>query len=963
MTPPKILTVLIAFVLAADVSQAVSGTWLAAPTSDNWNTAANWDPSNPGSGTDITNIGSTDIATFSAASSITTINLGAARSLGGFTFDTAAASAYTIAGGAATNRFLLTRGMTSQITSTVTNPQVISTRVRIAAGITGADSRYTLQNDATTTAATFILSGELLNIASAPAALVLRGSNTGSNMISGAIGELNALSGLSLTKEDAGTWILAASNSYTRGTVINNGLLTVATNDALGTGPVTMTNGSLLAQDGVTVENAITVGVAAGVATNFSPVALAGWNMNGLAVNASTAAVTTAASGVTGQSMDRGTGVTNGAVANALGGAGWNFTTAADSISNNSFITFGLAASSTNSVLRLSTLAPFFYRSSSSGPTNATLQYSTDGGASFTDLFTTNGYTRNITDGTFDPIDVSSAGTILQNVGTNGVVFRWVNFGATSGGGTFYVRNGSGNDDLVINGEVGTIVSNTVSGTGIVGTGEAVSATFSGDVTINNTATLTAATNGTATFSGAIGGAGSLVKGGTGTVTLSASNSYAGGTTVGTGMLTIANNNALGTGLVTINGGGLANSSGAGRTIPNNVLFGGNATLGGAPGGASLTINGTTDLGGAVRTLAMSNSITFAGVVTNGGLIVNASAGSRRLTFAAATNGFTGGLTINGGALQIGNGGTTGTLLGLGTLSNNAAQLAFSRSDNIAQNDVYPAGPIGGTISLAQLGTGTLTLNAAHTYTGNTAIINGTLLLATNGSLTFKIGGAGTNNGLIGTGTTVINGSFVFDLSTASTDTNSTWTIVADTLANSYGTNFFVSGFSGTVGGNWTNTTNGVRYVFAQPTGVLSVQPTSGVTPYNAWVTYWQGVNPGFTNTAATGDPDGDLFDNNMEFAFDGNPMVGNGAFLTATKVGTNAVFNFVARKDPPGGATYAVQRATNLAAGPWTNAPVTVSNSVNQSGLNIPADYERKEFVVPATGVDFYRVLATVAP
>ena len=100
-----------------------------------------------------------------------------------------------------------------------------------------------------------------------------------------------------------------------------------------------------------------------------------------------------------------------------------------------------------------------------------------------------------------------------------------------------------------------------------------------------------------------------------------------------------------------------------------------------------------------------------------------------------------------------------------------------------------------------------------------------------------------------------------------------------------------------------------------------------------------------------------------MEFAFDGNPAVGSPALLTAVKACTNAIFNYAARKNPPGGATYQVKTTTNLATGPWTNSPVTVSNSANQAGLNIPADYERKEFVVPATGTDFYRVEATIEP
>jgi autotransporter-associated beta strand protein len=961
MTPLNFTAAIIGFALVTSASHAASGTWLAVPTSDNWNTAANWDPSNPGTGNDITNAGSTDIATFSADSTITTINLGAARSLGGFYFDTTSASAYAIAGGVTTNRFLLTRGMTSQITATVTNTQTLATRLRIAAGIVGTESIYTFQNDAASSDAAFVMSGEILNLASTAAAMILRGSNTGTNTVSGAIGEFDALSALSLIKEDDGSWILSGSNTYTRGTWINNGLLTVANKDALGSGAVTITNGSLLARDGVTNTNAITVGVAAGFATNWAPSKLAGWNMAGVNSNTPSLAPSTLPAGVTGVDMLRGSGVTASA-APGFGGSGWFFPDAASSIASNRFLTFGLSASDPNTILRFSSLSPFYYSASGAGPTNATLQFSTNGGTSFADVFTTNGFARTNA-GLFAPIDVSAGGTVLQSVGTNGVIFRWVNFGASTNAGNFVIRDGlSASDDLVLNGEIGTIVSNAVSGTGTIGIGQAGAARFRGDMTINSTATLTASADGTATFSGAIGGAGALLKGGTGRVTLTESNSYSGGTTVGTGMLTIADDNALGTGLVTINGGTLANSSGAGKTIPNNLVFRGNATMGGAPGGASLTINGTTDLGGATRTIAMSNSVNFAGPVINGNLVVNASAGNKRLTFSSSTN-FTGGLAINGGILEIGNGGTTGSLIA-SSVTNNAAQLVFNRSDNIAQNTVYPASPItGASLRLTQLGAGTLTLNAANTYTGNTTISNGTLVLATNGSMVFKIEDSGTNNGLIGTGTSVIAGSFIFDLSTASTNTNSTWIIVANTLSNSYGTNFFVSGFSGVAGGNWTNTTNGVSYVFAQPTGMLSVQPTGGVVPYFSWVSYWQGVDPGFTNTALAADPDGDGFNNSLEFSFDGNPTVGTPALLSATRVGNNALFRYVVRKDPPGGATYEVQKSVNLTNGVWTDAGVAVSDSPDQTGINIPADYVRKEFSVPATGAGFYRVKATVVP
>ena len=56
------------------------------------------------------------------------------------------------------------------------------------------------------------------------------------------------------------------------------------------------------------------------------------------------------------------------------------------------------------------------------------------------------------------------------------------------------------------------------------------------------------------------------------------------------------------------------------------------------------------------------------------------------------------------------------------------------------------------------------------------------------------------------------------------------------------------------------------------------------------------------------------------------------------------------------------MQSAANLATGPWTNAPVTVTNSADTNNINLPADYTRKEFTVPASGSRFYRVRATLA-
>ena len=269
-------------------------------------------------------------------------------------------------------------------------------------------------------------------------------------------------------------------------------------------------------------------------------------------------------------------------------------------------MTFGLSASSNNTVLRLTTLDPFLYRSSSSGPTNATLQYSLNGGSSFTDLFTTNGFVRDTTTGAYSAIDLSLGGTVLTNVGTNGVVFRWVNYGASAGTGTWYLRNGNATgDDLVVNGQVGTITSTPATGSGTLGIGEAGTATFSGNIVNNNAATLTAASGGTATFSGGISGLGSVSKTGLGTVAFSgaSANTYTGTTTVSEGTLELSKTSGVNAiaGNVTVNSGAtlLLSSSDNVANTSAVTLSGGTISRG---NGVSETFGALT-LGGAGGTL------------------------------------------------------------------------------------------------------------------------------------------------------------------------------------------------------------------------------------------------------------------------------------------------------------------------------------------------------------------------
>ena len=98
----------------------------------------------------------------------------------------------------------------------------------------------------------------------------------------------------------------------------------------------------------------------------------------------------------------------------------------------------------------------------------------------------------------------------------------------------------------------------------------------------------------------------------------------------------------------------------------------------------------------------------------SGASLVKVGAGT--LTLSGA-NTYTGGTTITAGTLQLGNGGTTGSILG--DVVNNAT-LAFNRS-NAYQFD----GAISGSGAVQQIGAGTTTLTAVNTYAGATTISAG----------------------------------------------------------------------------------------------------------------------------------------------------------------------------------------------------------------------------------------------
>jgi outer membrane autotransporter protein len=268
----------------------------------------------------------------------------------------------------------------------------------------------------------------------------------------------------------------------------------------------------------------------------------------------------------------------------------------------------------------------------------------------------------------------SSAGYVLQGLGVNVNASSALEIAGVMSGSGSLIKDGTGT--LTLSGD------NTYTGGTVVNAGTLSGNTQSIQGNVNNNAITNFNQNSNGTYAGVMSGSGSLIKDGTGTLTLSGDNTYTGGTVVNAGTL-----------------------SGNTQSIQGNVN------------------------NNAITNFNQNSNGTYAGVMSGSGSLIKDGTGTLTLS---GDNTYTGGTVVNAGTLS----GNTQSIQG--NVNNNAIT-----NFNQNSNGTY-AGVMSGSGSLIKDGTGTLTLSGDNTYTGGTVVNAGGLNFLNPAITNVAIAGAGT---------------------------------------------------------------------------------------------------------------------------------------------------------------------------------------------------------------------------
>ena len=591
-------------------------------------------------------------------------------------------------------------------------------------------------------------------------------ANAGSLVVNGAISETNGSFGLA--KSGAYTLTLAGANTYTGGTILNAGTLSVGAISDTGasgistSGVLTFNGGALQftgAGAGSTTRGITNIGLAVIDVTNSSARLTLGGVISGanglLKYGAGTLVLTGANTYVGGTTISTGTvaisadnnlGAAGGAL--TLGGGTLEATNnfALDrtrdvtlnspggtfNVDNNSTFTMGNTIGGAGALTKTGagTLVLSNAVNNYGGGTvisGGTLALGTDSGASEKDgalssggVMITGGSQLRLGGGAATTNSIGNSLTLNSGMiyAVDGVQHLTSTLTVNSGGGTLAAQ--AGTKDLFLDGVVSGSGALTIYDTGTTtGAGRGLvrfannNNTYSGTVTITN-----AGNNGVlsvdtptalqfATVNDLSGYGNSLVF----------YQAAAGATTATLGALGGTANIILQTWNTTAGGDPVVTGGAVTLTVGGNSN---NTTYAGALGGSGALVK----TGAGIMTLAGANANSGGVTVSNGTVLL--SGGDNRLF----TNGA---VTVAGGTLNLG--GFTQTNINTFTIAGGVltnGTVAKSGADYLGQSGTVSA-TLGGSAGLTKTTTNTLTLNGTQTYTGATTLSNGTLVV--NGAL------------------------------------------------------------------------------------------------------------------------------------------------------------------------------------------------------------------------------------
>jgi len=297
----------------------------------------------------------------------------------------------------------------------------------------------------------------------------------------------------------------------------------------------------------------------------------------------------------------------------------------------------------------------------------------------------------------------------------------------------------------------------------------------------------------------------------------------------------------------------------------------------------------------------------------------------------AAANTYSGGTTISGGTLQLGNGGTTGSIAG-NVIDNSI--FAINRS-----NAFMFSGVISGAGAFQQIGAGTTTLTNTNTYTGPTTVAAGTLTVSATGSITSNVtnnatfNNAGTVTGLLNN-MSAANNSGTITNGLTNTGTVNAAGIVNGAIANNAGT-FTVTGVL-TGDGSFTNAASATLAVGGSGAytlqGMLSNSGAVTVASGGQLIATVGGINnnAGGTITVAAGGTVKDDLNN-------AGAITNNGVYLANVASNTGVITNNAVWTGTVSNAGAFNNNAGSTVSGLLANtAGITTNNGALNGGANI---------------------------